>query len=73
MRKRRSSVPSPVYVKVAGVLDGGFLGTYGQLARVVGSHPRAVGAVVRRYSELNPAWDHMRVFSESTGRPALYS
>jgi alkylated DNA nucleotide flippase Atl1 len=72
MSKRRSSVSSSVYAKVAGVLDGGFRGTYRQLAHAVGSHPRAVGSVVRRYSKLNPAWDHMRVFSARTGRPALY-
>jgi hypothetical protein len=71
MSKRRSSAPSLVYAKIAGVLDDGFRGTYGQLARAVGSHPRAVGSVVRRYSELNPAWDHMKVFSARTGRPAL--
>lgn len=72
MTKRRSSVSSPLYLKVARVLDSGFRGTYGQLAIVVDSHPHAVGAIVRRYSELNPKWDHMRVFSARTGRPAVY-
>ncbi len=62
---------SLVYLEVARVLGSEFRGTYGQLAKAVGSHPRAVGRIVRRYSLLNPGWDHMRVFSARTGRPAF--
>ena len=51
-------------------LDAGWAGTYGQLARLCGSHPRAVGACVRAYARRNPSWDHSRVYSQRTGRPA---
>jgi alkylated DNA nucleotide flippase Atl1 len=68
---RRPNRPSPVYVTVAAQLDAGFQGTYGQLARRVGSHPKAVGAVVRKYGRLHPAWDPRHVVAARTGRPAF--
>lgn len=72
MSRSRASVPSRVFLAVSQALDGDFRGTYGQLAKAIGSHPRAVGSSVRRYARLNPGWDHMRVFSKRTGLPALY-
>jgi alkylated DNA nucleotide flippase Atl1 len=68
---RRPKRPSPVYAAVATLLDGEFWGTYGQLARRAGSHPRAVGAIVRKYGRLHPRWDPTHVVAARTGRPAF--
>ena len=54
-------------------LDAGWSGSYGQLARLCGSHPRAVGACVRAYARRNPTWPHGRVYAKRTGCPAYES
>jgi alkylated DNA nucleotide flippase Atl1 len=51
-------------------LNSGWAGTYGELAKLCGSHARAVGAAVRAYARRHPTWPHARVYAKRTGRPA---
>jgi hypothetical protein len=62
---RRSLLPA-----IAAVLRTGWRGTYKDLARIVASSPRAVGAAVRAYAARHPGWEHDHVVSVRTGRPA---
>ena len=64
---------SPEYHSVAGLLNEGWSGAYGDLAVAIGRSPRfgqAVGQIVKSYARRNPAWPHDRVYSKQTGRPA---
>jgi alkylated DNA nucleotide flippase Atl1 len=64
---------SPEYHSVAGLLNGGWSGTYGDLAVSIGRSPRSgrvVGRLVKSYARRHPAWCHDQVYSKSTGRPA---
>ena len=58
--------------RVAQLLKAGFIGSYGELAALVGSHPRRiVGTCVKRYARRHPEWDHFNVFAKGrTLRPA---
>jgi|GEM_PF-6060759 len=68
---RRHRPDSQVYRDVASELDNGFQGTYGELADRVNSHPRGVGAVVKKYGRLRPEWDPRSIVSARTGEPAF--
>lgn len=59
--------------RVAAILDTNWTGTYGELARLCGSHPRAVGACVKSYARQNPTWPHVHVYAKRTGKPAYYA
>lgn len=64
---------SAAYHAVAGLISGGWSGTYGQLALAIGRSPksgRVVGHLVKGYARRNPTWPHGRVYSKRTGRPA---
>jgi hypothetical protein len=64
---------SAAYHAIAGLLDGGWTGTYGELAVAIGRSPRAgrvIGHLVKGYARRNPGWPHDRVFAKLTGRPA---
>ena len=67
---------SKKYHQVATVLKGGWTGTYGDLAKVIGGSQKAakgVGSIVRVYARRHPAWPHERVFAKRTGKPAYMS
>jgi hypothetical protein len=64
---------SPEYHAVAGLLDGGWTGTYGSLAVAVGRSRRSgriIGRLVKGYARRHPNWPHERVYTKRTGRPA---
>jgi alkylated DNA nucleotide flippase Atl1 len=64
---------SPAYHALAGVLNGGWSGTYGDLAVAIGRSRRSgriVGRLVKGYARRHPSWPHDRVVSKRTGRPA---
>jgi len=64
---------SQEYHAVAGLLSGGWSGTYGDLAVTIGRTRRSgrvIGRLVRGYARRHPAWPHERVYSKRTGRPA---
>ncbi len=64
---------SGAYHAVAGLLAGGWSGTYGALAVAIGRTPksgRIIGRLVKGYARRNPNWSHDRVVSKRTGRPA---
>lgn len=67
---------SSEYHAVAGLLDHGWSGTYGDLAVTIGRSPksgRVIGRLVKGYARRNPAWPHNRVYTKSTGRPAHHA
>ena len=64
---------SRAYHAAAGLLDGGWSGTYGDLAVAIGRTRRSgriVGRLVKGYARRNPTWPHDRVVTKRTGRPA---
>jgi hypothetical protein len=64
---------SPAYHAVAGLLDGGWNGTYGQLGTAIGRSPRSgrvIGRLVKGYARRHPGWPHGRVVAKKTGLPA---
>jgi alkylated DNA nucleotide flippase Atl1 len=64
---------SETYHAVEKVLDGGWSGTYGDLAEKVGRSRRSgrvIGRLVRGYAKRHAAWPHERVVTKKTGRPA---
>jgi len=64
---------SPEYRAVEGLLDGGWSGTYGDLAVRIGRSRRSgrvVGRLVKGYARRHAAWPHERVYTKRTGRPA---
>lgn len=64
---------SGAYHAVAGLLNGGWSGTYGSLAVAIGRTPRSgriIGRLVKGYARRHPGWPHERVVTKRTGRPA---
>ena len=58
---------------LAGLLAGGWRGTYGQLAVAIGrtaKSGRVIGNLVRGYAKRNPTWDHRNGHAKETGLPA---
>ena len=67
---------SPEYHAVAGLLNGGWSGTYGDLAICTGRSSRSgrvVGRLVKSYAQRHSSWSHDRVVTRRTGRPAYKS
>lgn len=61
------------YRLVEALLDGGWVGTYGDLAQEIGlaaNGGRCAGGLVRAYSRRRPNWNHFHVVKKSTSRPA---
>jgi hypothetical protein len=61
------------YHAVAGFLDAGWTGTYGDLAVMIGRTRRSgrvVGRLVKSYALRHANWPHANVYSRRTGRPA---
>lgn len=64
---------SQAYHDVAGLLDGGWSGTYGELAVAIGRSPktgRSIGRLVKGYARRHPNWPCERVVAKRTGSPA---
>jgi hypothetical protein len=64
---------SQEYHAVAGLLNGGWTGTYGDLAVAIGRSRRSgrvVGRLVRGYARRHTNWPHTNVYSKRSGRPA---
>jgi hypothetical protein len=64
---------SQEYHAIAVLLDGGWSGSYGELAVEIGRSRRSgrvVGRLVKGYARRHPTWPHERVYAKRTGRPA---
>lgn len=69
------NVLSETYQRCAAILDGGWRGEYGDLARCLGrsnKSGRIIGRFVRSYTLRHPKWDISSVVSKTTGKPAGY-
>jgi alkylated DNA nucleotide flippase Atl1 len=61
------------YHQVKAILDGGWKGTYGDLAVCIGRSRRAgriIGRLVKSYARRHPNWDHNNVVTKATNLPA---
>jgi alkylated DNA nucleotide flippase Atl1 len=61
------------YHAVKGLLDGGWVGSYGDLAVTIGRSPRSgrvIGRLVKSYARRHPNWPHGHVYARETGLPA---
>jgi len=64
---------SKEYHQVKAVLQGGWKGTYGQLAICIGRSAKAgrvIGRLVRSFALRYPNWSHVNVVTKATGQPA---